>query len=188
VFVKQAFLTVGPQYAGKSTFCEAVVAKHPEIILISRDKIRVEVYGSIWTDPYTTDGSEAMNLLWCRVKEGMKSPDATLILDCWNAGPTIRRQITDTLRQAGATQVEAWYFVTPPQQCVEWLFKRDHPGGNQRYQNYVKLEHQERCLKFHELHKNLRDEGVFDSVRVINPLVDDPEKVFQKSLQSQPVN
>jgi predicted kinase len=183
--MKQAFLTVGPQYAGKSTFCEVVTKKHPEVILISRDKIRVEVYGSIWTDPYTTDGSEAMDLLWSRVKESMESPDATLILDCWNAAPTTRRQIVDALRQAGAERVEAWYFVTPPQQCAEWLFSRDHPGGNQSYQDWVRLLHQEQCARFHDLHKNLKNEGVCDSVQVINPLVDDPEMVFQKGLRSQ---
>ena len=46
--MKTVILTVGPRGAGKSNFCNQIVQSHSEIVLVSRDAILIELFGSIY--------------------------------------------------------------------------------------------------------------------------------------------
>lgn len=51
--LKEVILPVGPQGSGKSAFCEKAVELDPNIVLISRDKILIELFGTVFLDSYS---------------------------------------------------------------------------------------------------------------------------------------
>jgi len=117
--VHSAYLTVGPQGAGKSTFCEELVRVYPGLALLSRDRVFEEVFGEGWHSPYSGAFYVGMKIVWERVAELAAIHDQ-LILDCWNGTPEERQRYSDKLRSLGATRVEAWHFVTPRDVCLGW--------------------------------------------------------------------
>lgn len=178
--MKRAILTVGPQYAGKSTFCEKVVVAHPEVVIISRDKLRVQVYGSVYTDPYQTNGWEAERLMWEAVAKHLAQPEIALILDCWNLSAAERQNIFQKLKDYGATRIDLWHFTTSPDTCVQWSLKRDPPsGGTDERWHQARIDSQSffcrrNCDLFRRETHGIENEPGFDTLVNIDPLVTDP--------------
>lgn len=122
--MREAIVTVGPQGAGKSTFCEKIVALYPKIKLVSRDAILLELFGSVYLNPYTGGHQLAFEKMWELVAEHLQQEDLVLILDCWNDDARGRRDITRKLRYLGAETVNAWYFITPEETCIDWVMAK----------------------------------------------------------------
>lgn len=123
--MNRAIITVGPQGAGKSTFCEQIVMERPSVKLISRDQIFKEVLGKVYLNPYTDNCRPATTELWRRVEEALRGEDITLILDYMNVSDLDRNCLSDRLRTLNADSVEAWVFTTPESVCWERLIRRD---------------------------------------------------------------
>jgi len=121
---KLAILTIGPQGAGKSTFCEEILRTHPEILSVSRDKILMELFGDVFLSPYTGGHEIGYKVMWERVADCLTRDETTLILDCWNGPREELKGICDALRSLGVRTVGGWYFVTPEDACLAWRMKK----------------------------------------------------------------
>lgn len=179
----RVIVPIGPQYAGKSTFCEKVAAAFSDTVIISRDKILIEMFGTVWLDTYSGGHYAGRKRLWKEVAEYMQQPKRVLILDTWNGQPEDRKVIVEKLRTLGATHVEGWHFVTPIKTCLEWSFERNpHVKKNKWSDIRLKIrieEYSEICKHFRAM--PIQKEGVFDSVRQINPLESIPTDLFANS-------
>lgn len=172
--MKRVILTVGPQGAGKSTYCEAVCRAHPEVVLISRDAILIELYGTVWLDSYSGGHLEGERIMWRRVRQQLKEPNLTLILDCWN-GAADRPEMTATLRRFGADWIGVWQFMTPLETACEWFFARSpndyshlQPEHAARMHRLDRVYYCDAYTAFHRQSVSL--EQGFDKIRQINPL------------------
>lgn len=116
--MKRVILTVGPQGSGKSTFCEGIAAAYPDIIIVSRDAILLEMFGSVWLSPHTGEHYAGKEKMWKILSKHLTCDSATVILDCWNGSADERLAITNKLRELGANKIEAWRFTTPEETCV----------------------------------------------------------------------
>lgn len=179
--MKRVVLTIGPQYAGKSTFCEKVVAAFPEVALASRDKILMRLFGKVYLDAYSGGHYAAWDELWKEVAHHLGELfDKTLILDAWNGAPEERRNIVQKLRAMGATRVDGWHFVTPLETCIEWMSCRDPIVIKNKWSE---LRRDARAESYSRTHKafcavQIEKEGVFDSVRRINSLEPMPTDIW----------
>lgn len=123
--MKRVIMTIGPQYAGKSTFCQKVIAAYPKIVFVSRDAILIEMYGTVWLDAYSGGHFAAWERLWQMVTKHLTQEGVTLLVDAWNGPRADRADMLKKFRAAGASRVDAWYFVTPLDVCTQWSFLRD---------------------------------------------------------------
>ena len=168
--MKRAILPIGLQCAGKSTFCEKVIAQFPHVAYISRDKILTEMFGSPYLNHYDGGHFVGMERLWKEVECALAQPELTLILDTWNAPPSDRVPIAAKLKEYGVAHLEAWHFITPLETCLEWSFVR-HPmvmrnkwseiGRKMRIDDYSR---QHRAF----LSLTPEKEGLFDSVKRVD--------------------
>ncbi len=171
--MKTVILTAGPQGAGKSTYCKRVITAFPDIKLLSRDELLNELFGDVWLDPYGGGHCFAMKQLWQRIRKSLVQPGEhhTLILDCWNGSERERSSIVKKLRESGADQVIAWFFVTPLEYCIDWFISRECEIGEAEWK---RQSWEQSCShNFHLFHERANDlqEGIgFDRVRRINPL------------------
>lgn len=172
--MKRVILTVGPQYAGKSTFCKRVAAARPDVVLVSRDAILTELFGTVWLDKYTGGHVIGIERMWEVVAEHLQRDGAmTMVLDTWNGGVGGRRAIVERLRPLGATRVEGWYFITSEDACVEWLLKQapwrevDGKEPSERILRYHIDDYRECYRAFHA--QSIEGEGIFDAIQKIDP-------------------
>lgn len=171
--MKTVILTIGPQGSGKSTYCNNVVAAHPDITLLSRDKLLEEMFGKTWLDPYSGGHYVAMERLLEMVRDVLQtnSQDTTLLLDCWNGSESERKHLISKLRDYGAEKIVGWYFVTPLNTTLRWFLERECAVDSSKWQR----DSNERICRnnyplFHEFAEDVREGKGFDSVRIINPL------------------
>lgn len=188
-----AVVTVGPRGSGKSNFCEMAVSLNPALVLISRDKVIVELFGTTSLNPYAGEHEYASEKMWGFVKELLQSShDITIILDAWNGSSQERVSINQRLRRLGADWIEAWYFVTHAEKVDEWFWKK--PGiakmGEMRSRRgegltFFSEDSPRRDYRlFHDLAAKISADG-FDRIVRINPLTMGPEHVM-KSRTSLP--
>jgi predicted kinase len=120
------YLPVGPQGAGKSSFCHQLVASNPHLYFHSRDDISIELFGTMYGSSYWHPAEGAFRAIEKRIQENLRrNPSARIVLDFWNGFPTDRRTINERLlAQCGITRVIAWRFTTPRDVCAEWFCKR----------------------------------------------------------------
>lgn len=165
--MKTVILTSGPRGAGKSGFVDMILKQQPEIQLISRDAILMELFGDTALSPYTGGHEYAFCVMWDRIKETLnkykEGEDFTMILDCWNGYSQGRRHIVRRLREMGVDRVSCWYFITPADVCVRWFASK--PDGDSLSPTSVRRDHG----FYHQQAVNILDDG-FDSVQEINPL------------------
>ena len=173
----QVALTVGPQGAGKSTFCENFIAEYPSVVLVSRDKVLIELFGSAYLDE---GGGHFIGKLrmWEIVIEHLKSGCTKLILDCWNESCSDRQGITSRLRSLGVEIVEGWHFITPPDVCMNW-FLGEFSLKNSRNEERSKLIRKMDELAYQRCFNNYNSEPVeleqgFDLIHQINSLAPPP--------------
>ncbi|MDP2704884.1 MAG: AAA family ATPase [Patescibacteria group bacterium] len=171
--LKRVILTIGPQCAGKSTLCEKCLLVNPEIILVSRDKILMELFGSVWLDPYTGGHFYGMKVMWERVKKHLEQEDVTLILDTWNGYLHERKAIIEKLRSMNVERIDAWYFITPKNTCLEWFLQRESssPKEGRKFPDAMSKMRKDSCIRDYEFyHSHQIGDELFDSVKRINSL------------------
>ncbi len=126
--MKRVILMVGPQYAGKSTFCARTVEIFPDIKWLSRDAVFIELFGTVYIGNVPRKYHEGMKEFWLRVsRELLKPGPGTILLDVFSASATEWNEMASKLSQMGADRIEAWHFVTPLNQCLAWIKKREPP-------------------------------------------------------------
>jgi predicted kinase len=172
--MKRAIVTIGPQYAGKSTFCQSLLKSHPEIRYISRDQMLIEMFGTVWLDSYTGGHCAAWERMWRTVENECKAGSATILLDAWNGGTSERRDIANKLKSFGVSRTVGWYFVTPLKQCMAWREMRDpyvanNPGS--KWSEIGKSVRDSGYKAHYELFhgQKIQREAVFDRVERIDP-------------------
>lgn len=134
--MKRVILTVGPQGAGKSTYCSRVLAAHSDILLVSRDDICIQYYGSPFINPYTGGHHHVRALMWERAKELLERDSVTLLLDAFTISSAERSEMVQTLVLYGADKVEALQFMTPPAVCSKWYFNRHVTEADRQRKNF----------------------------------------------------
>ena len=166
---KTVFLTCGTRGAGKSTYCKGVLKHRPDLIIISRDEILIELFGETELSPYGGGHYHAMDIMWKMVREHLSSDgnNVQIILDCWNGFPEERKHIINELRKSGADKIVAWRFITPLNSVIEWFDKKNRSKFNGKEMN--KSRSRQDFSLFNKMAKNIENEG-FDEVVYINPL------------------
>lgn len=180
-------LTVGPRASGKSSFSERAATLESGVVLVSRDKFLVEMFGSTDICPYTGGHFAADEAVWNAVRGSLLRFPASskLILDTWNGSSEERRSIVQRLRNLGAKKITAWYFTTPVEFVEEWFWKK--PGiakisemRNRQGQGltfYSEDAPRRDYEMFQKLASGIRKDG-FNQVVNINPLTTEPNQVL----------
>ncbi len=181
--MQRAILTIGPQCAGKSTFCEKVVEKYPNVVMVSRDAILRRLFGSVWRSPYSNDFFVAWQELWKEAAEYLKKPDTTLIVDGYNPSLSKRREIVAKLRELGAQRVYGWHFVTPVDQCLAWSFVRNPVKNPKGHWAKIVIETREDNYRSYwkSFHAEPLGARLFTRVRRINVLKQMPADILDFS-------
>lgn len=184
---KHAILTVGPQYAGKSSFCKGIVSAHPDVVYVSRDEILMDLFGTVWLSQYSGKHSVGLDKMWEIVAEHLKQESTTLILDTWNGFTHERADIVQKLRSLGVDRVDAWCFTTPQETCFDWSLKRE-PVGEGRSEKWTQFRLESRRItceaNYQFFHSQPLGAYLFDEIFEINPLDLHPTDPFR--LQVQP--
>lgn len=159
-------LTSGPRGVGKSTYVEYVKRLHPEVKVVSRDKLLMDLFGETSLSPYDGGHDYVQMLLRFHLKHLLKKKtksDSKIIFDCWNGSAGDRQSLINLLYQYGADRVICWQFVVPIDVCVKWFFKKKDSRG---YSNHAVSSDYKLYYKRAE---NIEEDG-FDFIRRINPL------------------
>jgi len=185
--MSEVFLTVGQRGAGKSHFCERVLAEDPSLVFVSRDEILVEMFGTTTLDGYSGGHAMVFECMWKMVAEAFqRDTNVRLILDVWSGASFERRAILRHLRALGAEHVTAWYFTTPLELVDRWFWQKSGiakigdknrvPNPGERVLYYPADAPRRDHELFHRL-ANLDSDG-FDAVVRIDPITTDPASVF----------
>lgn len=125
--MNEVIVTVGPRGAGKSSFCEKVIAHDPSIVYESRDALLLELFGRTHLVPYSFEPHRAYKEYWKRIAAHVHNPANTrLIADVWNGSSAERQGIVRLLRRLDVPCITAWYFETPLEFVEEWFWQK--PG------------------------------------------------------------
>ena len=176
---KTAYLLVGPRAAGKSTYCEKLAKIQKGLVIVSRDRIMIEQFGSDHSSGYGGEHAGAYEIMWGMVhRELAKTDDAVLVLDSWTGRSAERRMITEKLRAYGAGRIVALFFVTPLKYVNKWFWEK--PGiariGEMRVKRsedgwvfYCDDAPARDYDLFYELAAGIESDG-FDGIIYVNPL------------------
>ncbi len=124
--MKQVFLTSGPRGGGKSTYVEELCRRRPDLTLVSRDQVMLELFGTVWFGAYSggADHDRGMQEVWRRLEVALKPEGACVVFDCWNGFPADRRWLIEKLRELGADQVICLQFFVSVETCVRWYMRK----------------------------------------------------------------
>ncbi len=161
---KTVFVTVGPRGSGKSTFCERIISKNPNVTLISRDKILMSLFGDVCLSPYSGGHQYAYSIMWKMVGEHLNRSANILILDVWNGYFDERKYIIDFLRKLGAEKIIALYFITPVSSVEKWFWQKPEVVRSHYLDTSPVHDH----ILFHRLARGICSNG-FDQVLNIDP-------------------
>lgn len=161
--MKTVILTSGPRGAGKTTYIQKVKRRHPEISIVSRDKLALKLLGRTAFDPYTFEREYIAEKLWEELETKLKKHQF-LILDLWNGYSEERKDIIKKLREKGVETIICWYFITPldivmQQGINKPLRERGGITPDSLRSNF---------LFFHKQAQSLKEDG-FDKIISIDP-------------------
>jgi len=181
--MREVIVTVGPRASGKSCLCDKVLALDPSLVLVSRDKITIELCGSTSPDPYSGGHQYANERMWETLTELLElRADVRVILDAWNGSSRERTSINQKLRDLGVNRIKAWYFVTPVEYVEEWFWRKpgiakmEEMGDRQGQGLTFYSADAPRCdyELFHKYAEEINSDG-FDEIVRVNPLSAEPE-------------
>jgi hypothetical protein len=123
-------MTIGPQGAGKSTFCESIMSDNIDgVAYASRDRFLVGRYGKAAWDPYSGAMHYGMKEFYRHVAH-LASKNRIVLLECFCAdqrhfsdlrsGIFLETNCSDT-----TLDYEALWFTTPDHLCAQWYVKRE---------------------------------------------------------------
>ncbi len=168
-----AYVTIGPQGSGKTTFCKKIVKGMPSVHYVSRDKILMQMFGSVYTNPYDGSYEYAIHSMWKKIKNilNKNKKECRLILDTWNGYASTRGNIVRDLRSLGVDLVYGWYFFVDTDKCVEWFFSKKSEDKMTFSESSCRHNHRLYYSQPVEGDYSDTDSGkYFDSVVKINPL------------------
>lgn len=155
-------LLVGIPGSGKTTYAKKYVEKEPNIIHLSSDSIRAELYGdeSIQGDP-----AEVFSLMQSRAVEALKNGNDVLY-DATNVTRKDRSSIIGVCPKFA--KIEAHIIWAPIEVCLERDASRDRTVGKEVIDRMLK--------RFQAVYY---DEGI-DEIKIIRPLLFDTYKYEEK--------
>lgn len=169
----RVLVTVGPQGAGKSTFCRSILSLGIKgLAYASRDDFLVGRYGKAAWDPYSGAMYEGMSYFWEHTAQ-LIGKNNVVLLECFC--PTLSHfhdmlcSISEYVDWTNVTvQYEALYFVTPDYLCAEWYAKRTcDEKGTEASREASRLHAKSGSGLFHD---RIRDFArYFDVVREVDP-------------------
>jgi hypothetical protein len=125
-------LTIGPQGAGKSTFCKSVMECGVDgVAYASRDAYLEYLYGKLARDPYAGVFAEGMKRFYVHVAK-LAEDNRVVLVESFAPNQGI---LTDLKTGVGlrwnypdyrSLEWEALWFVTPNDQCAKWFVERAH--------------------------------------------------------------
>ena len=157
-------LTSGPRGSGKTTYVNFIKKENPEVIVISRDEILLELYGTIYLKRYWERGSHIF--VWNRIKEiidlASQKSSYKIILDFWNRTFEDREQIITKLRDLGVERIICWKFIVPLDACLSLFSQKDDICGAEKY--FSKKN-------FYDFYRNMEEiyNNGFDCIETIDP-------------------
>ncbi|MBP6942537.1 MAG: hypothetical protein KBB55_00660 [Candidatus Buchananbacteria bacterium] len=173
--MRRAILTIGPRGCGKSTYCQQIIKERPDISLVSRDQIMLEIYGKVGLNLKRESPVPIFETMWARIAEHFEREEVIVIIDCWNGWGDDRQFLTKKLRQLGADTIDGWYFVVPENVCAQWCVEKEvinHPALRDEDDSWqLKLRAasaRQEYRRYHDQPVEL-DQG-FDAIHIINPL------------------
>jgi predicted kinase len=172
--MKTVILTSGPRGSGKTTYVNSIRKENPEVIVISRDEILLELYGTIYLKRYWEKGSHIF--VWNRIREILESlsekSSYKVILDYWNKTFEDREQIINKLRDLGAERIICWKFVVSLDACLSLFSQKDDICGSEKYFS------KKNFYDFYRDMEEINNNG-FDFVETIDP--------FQRAIPNFPL-
>lgn len=174
---KCVYLLVGQRGAGKSHYAQRLFASQPELVLVSRDEILMRKFGSVDTNSYGGEQRYSSRVMHRLLRFVIRTGTADkIVLDCWTERSQDRSSLVQKLREYGADQVVAIYFMTPREVVSRWFWLK--PGiakmsemRDRRGEGLVFFS-EDAPLRdydvFHSLAKDIETDG-FDSVIRIDP-------------------
>lgn len=175
---KIVYLLVGQRGAGKSFYANKIVSRQPEVVLISRDAIRVKLFGTTHLDHYNGQSEHSGKVTRRLLRLALLSQtNSKIILDYWTGDSCERRVLNQWLRKHGATKVVALYFMTAVEFVSDWFWKK--PGiakikemrtrPNEGLSFFSELAPTRDYYVFHQFAAGIALDG-FDEVIKINPV------------------
>ena len=120
-------LLSGPQGAGKSTYAENICQMNPSAQLVSRDALLMEIYGTVYFDPYCGFPMDIYETMYKKIKdlinERKKHYHCVVIVDCWNGSCRDRTHLVGKFKEHGADKIICWKFMTEYSLCKHWYQK-----------------------------------------------------------------
>lgn len=184
--MREVIITVGPRASGKSRLCDKVLALDPSLVLVSRDKITIELFGSTSLNPYSGGHHYANERMWETLAELLESrADVRIILDTWNGSSRERIYINQKLRDLDVDRIKAWYFVTPVERVEEWFWLKPGIAKMEEMKNkqgqgltfYSEDAPRRDHRLFHEYAEEIDSDG-FDEIVRVNPITTEPEHLL----------
>lgn len=162
--MKIVILVSGPRGSGKSTYVDNIKKDYPETLLISRDKILIELFGTTVLSPYSGGHEYAREIVYKKIEKALteNNEKVKIIFDYWNGSSSERRIIIRRIRSYGADKIICWHFITELHIVNKWFYQKPDTQG---YSDYA-ATHDYKL--YHKQAKNIQDDG-FDSVVLINP-------------------
>lgn len=164
--MKTVLLTSGPRGAGKSTYAENLVRQHPEIPLISRDKILISLFGGVELATYEGEHAYAEQQMFGELKRHLSKdcPTQTILLDCWNGYSYSRRELIQKSKEYGADKVICLFFLISENLCVDWFSKKPDIGFFDPF--FANSTRNNRKIFYHYA-RDIEEDG-FDEIVTIN--------------------
>lgn len=129
-------ITVGPQGAGKTTFCTSLMAEanSERVTLFSRDSFLEDLFGKDAWNPYLGLSISGMQQFWQAVARDIQTKDA-VVIDSFFPAPYVFEDMLKQLRKElggnYSIDVEALWFTTPDSLTAEQFVQRTRRPGDQ---------------------------------------------------------
>lgn len=171
------YLLVGQRGSGKSYYSERLIKQQSGLSIVSRDKILIRLFGSIYTNFYTGGVYCAQEIMMRLLRRKLTlQTGLRLILDVWTGESRERKILVRKLRECGATRVVALYFLTPLEVVQVWFWQKPEVArikemndSQRKGRVFFSEDAPERdYLIFHKLASDIDSDG-FDEVLKIDP-------------------
>ena len=110
-----AFMVCGPSGCGKTTFVNKFIKDHPEVINVSTDAIRAELWGD---EADQQHGDIVFQTAFKRITESLQNK-CSIIFDATNLNARHRADFIAMCKGAGATYCVCYAFHSNVEDCIQ---------------------------------------------------------------------